>query len=199
MECSPSIIDSLKSYFSGKEKSYSILIVPGGGVFANHIRSVSKEYSLKDDSSHWMAILSMEQYAYYLIDKTGINSTDEIEDIPEGVSLLLPYALLKKTDVLPHSWDVTSDTIAAWIAREIGAVFIKVTDVDGIIYNDVVLEEISAEKLLKMGSTCIDTSLPRFLINNAMDCIIVSGMHPERVIDAVIGKNVAGTHIKGNI
>ena len=35
--------------------------------------------------------------------------------------MLAPYRWLRESDPLPHSWDVTSDSIAAWIASEIGA------------------------------------------------------------------------------
>jgi aspartokinase-like uncharacterized kinase len=145
-----------------------------------------------------MAVLSMEQYAYYLIDKTGVNSVESFVDAP-GVSVLLPYRILRENDVLPHSWNVTSDTIAAWVARETGSRFIKVTDVDGVIADDIVQEWITAEELSKMEVTCVDSSLPGFLMENKMDCVVVNGMYPERVIDAVTGENVIGTHIKGNI
>jgi aspartokinase-like uncharacterized kinase len=35
--------------------------------------------------------------------------------------VLAPSRWLRDADPLPHSWDVTSDSIAAWIAGEIGA------------------------------------------------------------------------------
>ncbi len=40
----------------------------------------------------------------------------------EGQSFILePYNLLKKRDELPHSWSVTSDSIAAWVAIQVKA------------------------------------------------------------------------------
>jgi hypothetical protein len=198
---SASIIDALEDHFGtcGQGNEHSILIIPGGGVFANSVRDISQNCSIGDDASHWMAILSMEQYAYFLIDKTGINSVENIDNIPEGVSVLMPYKMLKETDRLPHSWNVTSDTIGAWIAKETGSRFVKVTDVDGVIADDVIQKWMTAQELSRMGVTCIDSSLAGFLMENMMDCVVVNGTYPERVIDAVIGKNVVGTHIKGNI
>ena len=35
--------------------------------------------------------------------------------------VLAPYRWLREADPLPHSWDVTSDSIAAWVASRIGA------------------------------------------------------------------------------
>lgn len=199
MKNSSSIIDSLQEHFGGSNRGDSILVVPGGGIFADSIRTISDKCSIGDDAAHWMAILSMEQYAYYIIDKTGVNSVENIIDIPRGVSVLLPYSMLRQNDRLPHSWNVTSDTIGAWIARETKSRFVKVTDVDGVIADDIIQKWMTARELSKMGITCIDSSLPGFLMENMMDCVVVNGMYPERVIDAVIGKNVIGTHIKGNI
>lgn len=180
-------------------KDTSILIIPGGGMFANAIRSASRQYSIGDDAAHWMAILAMEQYAYYLIEKTGIRTVDSIENIPAGVSIMLPYQLLKKEDELPHSWDVTSDTIAAWVANRIDARFVKVTDVDGVFQESRLVTDISAEELEKMGTTCADRYFPGFLRSKSMDCVVVNGNFPERVADAIRGKDTIGTYIRGNV
>lgn len=178
----------------------SVLVIPGGGLFADAVRSASEKYKISDDAAHWMAILAMEQYAYYIHDKTGIDIVESLEGIPYGVTMLLPYRALKDKDELPHSWDVTADTIAAWIAKNLGTPsFVKVTDVDGIYAEDVVQQFLTAEEVMRMGATCVDTALPLFLKENDMNCLIVNGMHPERVIDAVLGKDVVGTYIKGNI
>lgn len=191
----------------------SILIVPGGGIFADAVRVVDENFSLSPDAAHWMAILGMEQYACYLQDKSkSVFSVDSIEDLPQGVSILFPYKLLKAKDPLQHTWDVSSDTIAAWIAREIGANLIKVTDVDGIFregklvrefsffnHKENIKEENIEEDIKGNTKSCIDNSLPSFLLENRMDCIIVNGKYPERVIQAIYGKPVPGTKVKGNI
>lgn len=199
MEHSTTIIDTLLSYFQDGLGKYSILIVPGGGEFANAIRDIDKRHKLSNDAAHWMAILSMEQYAYYILDKSDVKATDSINDIIPGVSVLLPYKLLKETDELEHSWNVTSDSIAAWIAKRTDAIFVKVTDVDGVFKNGEIQENMTARELAFMGTTCMDSSLANFLKNNKMDCTVINGKYPERVIDAVIGKDTIATHIKGNI
>lgn len=207
----PELLDRLIAEFgSGDEKSagsvnkrgkipFSVLIVPGGGLFANAVRAADEKYSLGTDAAHWMAVLGMEQYAFYLQEKSRAAATDSITDIPEGVSILFPYRLLKTEDPLPHTWEVTSDTIAAWVAQQIGARFVKVTDVNGIFKEGKFIREISADSFEGNCTGCIDPALPPFLLVNSMNCLIVNGRYPERVVRAVYGKPVSGTLVKGKI
>lgn len=207
----PALVDRLvKEFGSGSLKvseeacvseglPYSVLIVPGGGVFADAVRKIDESFFLSADAAHWMAILGMEQYAYYLQDKSHALGIDSIASLPHGVSVLFPYRLLRKEDPLPHTWDVTSDTIAAWVAKQIGATLIKATDVDGIFRNGKLIREISAVSYRGNRESCIDFALPEFIQKNRMECLIVNGKFSDRVIQAVYGKSVLGTVVKGNI
>jgi len=180
----------------------SILIVPGGGIFADIVRKVDAGFSLSPNAAHWMAILAMEQYAFYLQDRSQAYAVDSIENLPRGVSILFPYKLLRTEDPLPHTWQVTSDTIAAWVAKKIGARLIKVTDVDGIFREDredKLIAEIPAAELAGNFKSCVDLALPHYLLENRMDCLVINGKFPERVICALYGKPVPGTTVKGNI
>ncbi len=210
----PKLIDRLVKEFGSRESKVieiaegthacgefpsSILVVPGGGLFANAVRAVDYKYSLGADAAHWMAVLGMEQYAFYLRDKSSAAATDMLTDIPQGVSILFPYRLLKTEDPLPHTWDVTSDTIAAWVAKQTESAFVKVTDVDGIFMEGKLIREISAASFKGSCPSCVDPALPTFLLSNSMNCLIVNGKFPERVVQAVYGKPVSGTTVKGNI
>ncbi|HJH31668.1 MAG TPA: amino acid kinase [Methanosarcinaceae archaeon] len=196
----PDIVNQLLEYAqTSKDRDVAILIVPGGGIFADKVRSVSEKYDIGDGAAHWMAILAMEQYGYYLTDKTGAKGIESINDLPCGVSILLPYRLLKETDELAHSWDVTSDAIAAWVAYRLNACFVKATDVDGILMDNALIREIGATGLLDMGTTCVDKELPKFIRAKNMDCMVVNAHYPGRIIAAIEGGAVIGTYIKGNI
>jgi 5-(aminomethyl)-3-furanmethanol phosphate kinase len=85
------------------------LVVPGGGPFADKVRAADARFGLSDDDAHWAAILAMDQYA------------NALAALAPGLPILAPYHWLRAVDPLPHSWDVTSDSIAAWIAHAVGA------------------------------------------------------------------------------
>ena len=103
------------------------LVVPGGGPFAEAVREQCRHLQIDADTAHWMAILGMDQYAHALACR--IRSAALVErdrDIPVALAagripILAPYSWLRAADPLPHSWDVTSDSIAAWFAGALGA------------------------------------------------------------------------------
>lgn len=168
----------------------SIMIVPGGSVFADTVRKVNTS----QEAGHWMAVLAMEQYGYFLGNGTDAKLVDNLS-FGDGVSILLPYNLLKKKDELPHTWDVTSDTIAAWAALQLKARYIKATDVDGVYINGVLEKELKASQLVGK-ETCVDAELPHFLMRHKMNCEIINGNCPGRLTGALRG-TLTGTLIKG--
>jgi 5-(aminomethyl)-3-furanmethanol phosphate kinase len=108
-------------------EAHTILIIPGGGPFADAVRAIDERHSLTNDDAHWMAVLGMDQFAIFLVSK--IQQTELVYRRGEiaraharhRAPVLAPYRWMREADPLPHSWDVTSDSIAAWIAGEVGA------------------------------------------------------------------------------
>jgi aspartokinase-like uncharacterized kinase len=104
-----------------------LLVVPGGGPFADAVREVDRRLRLSDDAAHWMAVLAMDQYAQLVAARlTGGLLVTEAEEIGAAahagfVPVLAPSRWLREADPLPHAWDVTSDSIAAWVAGAVGA------------------------------------------------------------------------------
>jgi len=194
---------------SALAKAYRIAIVPGGGEFADTIRKFDKTYGLSNTVAHKMAILAMDQYGFLLSDITPksyvSHSLKEVSNSAKGMlPILLPSKLMFREDPLEHSWDVTSDTIAAYIACLLDAEkLVLVTDVDGIFSKDPkktldakLVEELSAEELLAWNRrTSVDKVLPKILLQANLDCYVVNGGYPERIKLILEDKKTVCTHI----
>jgi aspartokinase-like uncharacterized kinase len=104
-----------------------LLVVPGGGPFAETVRAMDAAHRVGDGAAHWMAILGMEQYAHLLAAHIAgarlVEHPGELEAAHRAGALpvLAPYRWLREADPLPHGWQVTSDSIAAWVAGRVGA------------------------------------------------------------------------------
>ncbi len=119
-----------------------LLVVPGGGPFADTVREVDRRYGLSDDAAHWMAVLAMDQHASVVVSRltAGVLVADGAEigaALNDGqVPVLAPSRWLRETDPLPHSWDVTSDSIAAWVAGQVGARRLVLVKPPGLLLSD---------------------------------------------------------------
>ena len=202
-------LTSLCQELSVLAKNHRILIVPGGGEFADTVRKFDKTYSLSGMVAHKMAILAMDQYGFFLSDITPnsyvSHSLKEISNSAKGkLPIFLPSKLMFREDPLEHSWDVTSDTIAAYIAGLLHAEkLVLVTDVDGIFSEDpkknvdaTCIEELSTKKLLGWNKrTSVDKTLPKILPQANLDCYVVNGGYPERIKLILENKKTVCTHV----
>jgi hypothetical protein len=177
-------------------KTHRITVVPGGGRFADVVRELDERFHLQDTVAHNMAILAMDQYGMFLASITpGSRATRTLDGARQHseaglVSILLPSRLMSRADPLPHSWEVTSDSITAYIAGELRSEkLVLVTDVDGIYTGDPkddpaaeLIEEISVADLSKRDArTSVDAYLPRIISETRLDCYVVNGRYPGRV------------------
>ena len=170
------------------------LIILGGGEFANLIRRYDSEMNFTDEASHWTAIDCMEIIAKLVDDKVDSTklaySIDEAKEISDDgfTPIFVVSEFLREEDPFECSWDVTSDSIAAYVANLFDANLFIVTDVNGI-YTQEPSEEgsnfiskIDAKKLLTFKESSIDLKLPSLLIEFGTNCYVVNGMYPERVL-----------------
>jgi aspartokinase-like uncharacterized kinase len=104
-----------------------LVLVPGGGPFADQVRESQRRWSFDDATAHHLALLAMEQYGLML---AGLQprlhpaaSRAEIRRVLAAgdVPVWLPTRMALGRPEIPESWDVTSDSLAAWLAAQLGA------------------------------------------------------------------------------
>jgi aspartokinase-like uncharacterized kinase len=162
-----------------------LCIIPGGGPFADLVRQVR----VNNDAAHWMAIAAMEQYGWF-ISSFGFSTTDKIS-VPLTTTVLLPYRYFIKADVLPHTWDVTSDTIAAWVADALHLDLLLLKSIDGIFINGILQERVNRP----VESDIVDPCFIPFVIKNTVKTTIINGSRPDRVEKYLKGDWVPRTEI----
>jgi 5-(aminomethyl)-3-furanmethanol phosphate kinase len=200
----PGLVDLCRE-INRLSKRYSLLIVPGGGKFADQVRDAYREYHLSETTAHRMALLAMDQFGYVLnqlMDGSCLTSdlSAAIKAASSGqTTVLTPSKIILESDPLPHSWQVTSDAIAAWVAQ---AAFcpqlVLLKDVDGLMTSEnELIEEISVENLAK-HSGGVDEYLSQFLSSACLETWVINGRAPERLAKLLETKRTYGTRIKSS-
>ncbi|MBP0588486.1 aspartate kinase [Paraburkholderia sp. LEh10] len=104
-----------------------VVIVPGGGRFADQAREHQDIWRFDDVAAHNMAVLAMAQYALMmqgLCRRLVIAATDaQIRAALHAgrVAVWAPLDLLFQEANRLTSWEVTSDSLAAWLANRLNA------------------------------------------------------------------------------
>jgi len=189
-------------------KRYTLLVVPGGGEFANQVREAYLRHGLDETTAHCMALLAMDQFGYLL--SALITGSALTSDLPSAcqaaesgrAAILLPSALVLHADPLPHSWKVTSDTIAAWIAHEAHCRrLVLLKDVDGLWAAEPagdstpeLIAELTVKQLAEHAGG-VDAYLSRFLASTDLETWIINGRKPERLPELLSTFQTSGTHI----
>jgi 5-(aminomethyl)-3-furanmethanol phosphate kinase len=104
-----------------------VVIVPGGGPFADAVRTAQIQMRFDDKAAHHMAVLAMEQYGRALASfNSALSLAGSAEAIRRDlaemrVPVWMPSAMVLAATDIAQSWSVTSDSLAAWLAGKIGA------------------------------------------------------------------------------
>ena len=180
-----------------KLKNTNSCIVLGGGEFANLIRKYDAEVNFSNETNHWTAIDCIDIIAKLVDDKVESTklafSIDDINKISDDglTPIFIVSEFLKSEDPFECSWDVTSDSIAAYVAHLLNANLLIVTNVNGIYTQEpkepgsTFIGKIDAKTLLTFQESSIDVMLPSLLLKFGTNCYVVNGKYPERVLSLI--------------
>lgn len=103
-----------------------VVIVPGGGVFADAVRDAQAQLSFDEALAHRLALRAMHQTAEVLAALSdSVTMVETLDGIAAAlqcgeVPVWLPLAMLENDPNIPADWSMTSDGIAAWLAERLG-------------------------------------------------------------------------------
>ena len=163
-------LEMVAKYGDGK-----IVIVPGGGIFANAVREAQKISKISDACAHKLAVLAMDQFGLMLANMNPKLATARTEcEIDErtwqhrGI-VWLPSHMVLADDTIPQSWDVTSDSIAAWLAQKLDAKHLVLIKSDKPDENKLELKTITESGLVdrEFGDFALDKVFSSWIVKKA--------------------------------
>lgn len=184
---------------------HPLLVVPGGAAFADAVRDADRRFGLRAMTAHQMAVLGMEQFGWLLGDLIpgAVRYTElaAMRAVEAGhAAVLLPAGL--PLEELPASWQVTSDSIAAWVAGHVGAGrLVLVKEVEGLFAQwpsaptHPPLARLTVAELAALRPRGVDAHLPTALEDATFETWVISGRDPQRLVELLARGTTAGTRI----
>ena len=134
--------DALIKCLNSVEQNYqgrAVVIVPGGGAFADQVRLAQQRWQFDDKTAHRMAILAMQQVALLIKGLKGdFSIAHSVTDIrkqlyQQKIVIWSPDIVELDNAAIQASWDITSDSLAAWLAKALSAtelILVKSANID---------------------------------------------------------------------
>ncbi len=148
----------------------TLIIVPGGGPFADAVRRAQPAMGFSDKAAHVMAMLGMDQNAHAFCDLNKrfsiCHSADDFEEawVRRLIPVWAPSQLAGNHDEVAQTWDMTSDSLAAWLAGEMGARLITLVKSAAPTQDEVNAEDLSASRV-------VDPLFPMYLARSGAKAI----------------------------
>jgi aspartokinase-like uncharacterized kinase len=151
-----------------------VIVVPGGGAFADVVRSEQRRLGLSDAVAHTMALHAMAQAGLALIDRAPAGHRLVALHDPAHMQAILaqgfvpvwnPIPFARRAEHLGTDWRVTSDSLAAWLAITLGCRSVVLVKSCGI------PEDATADDLSKAG-----------IVDDAFPAIVAKGSVPWQVV-----------------
>jgi aspartokinase-like uncharacterized kinase len=161
-----------------------VVVVPGGSFFADWVREAQKQWGFDDAAAHAMGLRAMEQYGLMLcgLQKSFVPARTEAEILKalqeNQVPVWLPVQTLASEDLYP-SWDVTSDSLAAWLAERLKAEHLVLVKSCALPAGETDMAELSRKGI-------VDAAFPGFIHAAAFEVWVVNREDFTRVSSQLI-------------
>ena len=126
----PGLRDGLSAYWQARRFRRPVVIVGGGGA-ADLVRDLDRIHGLGEGRSHQLALhaldLTARLFAGLMSGLDVVDRPDELASVWDAgrIPILSPRRFLEadahRPGALPHSWDATTDSIAARVTDHLGA------------------------------------------------------------------------------
>ena len=104
-----------------------VVIVPGGGPYADAVRASQRELGFSDEAAHDMAILAMNQMGLAMVslEPRRLVAAETLAAMRQAarersIPVWLPAKLCAGDRAIPQDWSITSDGLAARLAERLG-------------------------------------------------------------------------------
>ena len=115
--------DRLRNWLPLLAAADDLVVVPGGGPFADQVRDAQARWEFDDSAAHHMALLAMAQFGRMLCAlQPGFRAAHSAAEIrrllDQGATpVWMPQQMVLEDAAIAHSWEVTADSLAAWLCR----------------------------------------------------------------------------------
>lgn len=116
----PALLQRWLEKLAQLSRTDTIIIVPGGGPFADQVRSAQHQYHFDDAHAHHMALLAMTQFGLML--QSLLPNSElltELQPPSSRLNIWLPSSDLMNETAIVQNWQVTSDSLALWLAGKL--------------------------------------------------------------------------------
>lgn len=150
-----------------------IVIVPGGSVFADAVRAAQKLSGVNDAVAHRLAVCAMDQYGLLLAGLCPrlVTAASMLELAAhlrqQRTTIWLPSQMVLADSSIPASWDVTSDSLAAWLAAQLSANRL-------LLVKSLPAAHLANMDRAKLCEEVVDREFPRFAGTANLTCWILS-------------------------
>jgi uridylate kinase len=191
-----------------RAQGHELVIIVGGGAPARQFIQLAKDIGLTEQEQDEVAISVSRLFAQLLAMKLGGLNWKVIPTSLESVSdLLKERGIVVMGGLKPG---MTTDTVAAMVASQVGAEFIvKATDQDGVYTKDPKkyadarkIDALSFDELSQLMEQdkhkagihqIIDPEAVRLLKAKRIKTVVVNGLDPDNLIAAIKGEKVGTT------